>query len=183
MRSVLFASMTILSLHTVIAEATAVPGGGTRKVELISMVGTAPGPAETSADMPLVAPDSGDVGAFRVDDLSRRWVKFQMGQSLSLREEGRDGQDRFEPIRNAPVGVPTDDVPSRSTIPVPAWMRGGGVFAKATARYVPGCSAIDYRPSGFPRRCLPVPICVPHWPCRRMSPPREDHSACRAGRA
>src|SRR3546814_623805 len=42
-------------------------------------------------------------------------------------------------------------LPAAGSIPVPIWMRGGPIFASASPRYVPECSAAPYRPTGFLR--------------------------------
>src|SRR3546814_3759105 len=42
-------------------------------------------------------------------------------------------------------------LPAARSIPVPVWMRGGPLFASASPRYVPECSAAPYHPTGFLR--------------------------------
>ncbi len=134
-----------------------------RTVVLISM--TSPPPAPEGATPPAIRQGDGVVDAssvaeaqsppvgFRVHDLSRRWVEYQMAGAFSPRaaEMPDVSEDPFAPVgvaqpQVAPLGV---GVAPTSAIPVPLWMRGGSVFAAAAATYVPGCGPTDYRPSGF----------------------------------
>lgn len=130
-----------------------------RNVQLIAMGGTAKPDAAASPQ-----PAQGDVRAegasaprtpdFKVHDLSRRWVEFQMANSFAgenAREASGSDEDPF-----AQVGVAQHDGPPSptgfsqlSSIPVPLWMRGGPVFASAAHSYVPGCDTPGYRPAGF----------------------------------
>ncbi len=126
-----------------------------RSVQLITMNAPAPEPKIRGAGE--AAAESGAVEKaplppeFRVHDLNRQWVAFQMANSFSggsiapdaaaigdaagLVAEGGDGLD----------GV----MPPPPAIPVPLWMRGGAVFASVATRYEPGCAAVPYRPTGF----------------------------------
>jgi hypothetical protein len=106
--------------------------------------------------------DGGDgaegVTQFRVHDLSRRWVRFQMGSGFA--EPGASAMPSSIPSESQSFGVAgltaslpisADRVGSEGTpqIDVPTWMRGGLAFSAAAARYVPGCHASGYRPTGF----------------------------------
>lgn len=87
---------------------------------------------------------------FRVHDLSRRWVEYQMASALTARPDGSLAapEDPFAPVGVAQPQVPAfGGVAPVSTIPIPTWMRGGSVFASAS--YVPGCVPTEYRPSGL----------------------------------
>lgn len=138
-----------------------------RTVQLISMTAPAAAPAAPGG-MPAPegegAPSSPPAGApeipasFRVHDLSRRWVQFQMAQSYSGAAEvahrpAEPGEENsFAHVGVAPpVGrvAAADPAPSVSDIRVPAWMRGAMAFARASAAYPPGCYPGDYRPTGF----------------------------------
>lgn len=131
----------------------------TRSVELIAMGGRtrrdpAPGgqvaPAELRTETPI-APASAD---FKVHDLSRRWVEFQMANRFSSENAASppsDDEGSFVLGGPAQPGVSPAQiaVPPAASIPVPLWMRGGSVFAAAATSYVPGCYAPGYRPAGF----------------------------------
>lgn len=122
-----------------------------RSVQLIAMGATAPSPGSETPPVPAAeraqppaksrqAPD------FRVHDLSRRWVAFQMASDF-----GTDGLVA-ETAMAAPAGVP--DLSALAGIPpvaVPLWMRSvpTPVLASAAYRFVPACSAPSYRPAGF----------------------------------
>jgi soluble lytic murein transglycosylase-like protein len=90
---------------------------------------------------------------FRVHDLSRRWVEYQMASAFTpLPAEMADAsEDPFAPVGMAQPQVTLlgAEVAPASAIPVPLWMRGGSAFAAAAATYVPGCVPTDYRPSGL----------------------------------
>src|SRR3546814_20693503 len=64
-----------------------------------------------------------------------------------------DDGDAFAYAGVAQPSVPpsTGLLPAAGSIPVPLWMRGGPIFASASPRYVPECSAAPYRPTGFLR--------------------------------
>jgi hypothetical protein len=109
--------------------------------------------------------DGGDraegITQFRVHDLSRRWVRFQLGSSFS--EPGASALPSTIPSESQSFGnfgvagltasqpISADWVGREGTaqIDVPTWMRGGLAFGAAAARYVPGCHAAGYRPTGF----------------------------------
>jgi hypothetical protein len=141
------------------ADASAPKGG--RSVQLISMTAA---PAKTDgqedeAGQDAIVPFSVDAGShaeFRVHDLSRRWVEFQMASSLREQPDAQDavvGQDPFAPVGVAqPWVLPAGGgLSPAASIAVPLWMRGGDVFASAASRYVPGCAQPAYRPTGFLR--------------------------------
>lgn len=133
-----------------------------RSVQLISMTGTSASgpdhPVQTGqpSDVEPAEPVVADLKGFQVHDLSRRWVEYQMSESFAAKEGSSAAaiapEDPF-----AAVGVAQPDVPAfragavarPSSIAVPAWMRGGPVFAAAATTFAPGCSPTDYRRSGF----------------------------------
>lgn len=164
MRSYLLVGTAILMGSASMLQAAPPGRKAVRTVQLISLTGATPAPA--SAEAPRAtgagrgenAKPPVDAGAeFRVHDLSRRWVEFQMANSFasptpSAAQATVDDGDPFAHVGVAQLGaapVAGDTVPSVSAMPIPAWMRGGAVFAAALNRYVPGCAAADYRPSGF----------------------------------
>ena len=126
-----------------------------RSVQLISMGTTSPQrPPRAGEDVEDEAPQAADHAAlpalppaFRIHDLSRRWVEFQMVDSFSAAPEvpARTG------VAQPSVPPSTGLLPAAGSIPVPIWMRGGPIFASASPRYVPECSAAPYRPTGFLR--------------------------------
>ena len=93
---------------------------------------------------------------FRAHDLSRRWVEFDMGNSFASASPEIAATRAGDADPFARVGV-AQLAPSSSAsllqpppaIAVPAWMRGGLAFSAAASRFVPGCAAGDYRPSGI----------------------------------
>ena len=130
-----------------------------RSVELIAM-GTpakpdAAGPSQPALPDARAAADAMPPGPdFKVHDLSRRWVEFQMADSFAGGNAAQAPVEDGDPF--AHVGVAQADVypaalavPPASSIPVPLWMRGGPVFASAAYSYVPGCYTPGYRPAGF----------------------------------
>jgi soluble lytic murein transglycosylase-like protein len=87
--------------------------------------------------------------AFRLNDLSRRWVAFEMAHSLP---------DQAPPTQEPPAAsIGLIDVTSARplsiyappSITVPAWMRSGLAFSAAASSLTSDCSALTYRPSGF----------------------------------
>jgi soluble lytic murein transglycosylase-like protein len=142
-----------------------------RTVQLISMQASASTKQAAAEDAP--APSAGKrgdspaspvdaVASFRLHDLSRRWVEFQMRNEFAVvRPERRAGaasvtaDDPADPF--AQVGVARiDTAPATgpalmpaSTITVPAWMRRRLAFSAAATKSAPGCSPSEYRPSGF----------------------------------
>lgn len=167
MRSYLLCGVAILMGSASILQAAPQDRKAVRSVQLISMTGATPAPASAEASP---APGAGkaegaepplDKGAlpaeFRVHDLSRRWVEFQMANSFaspapSEAQTTVDDEDPFAHVGVAQLGavpIASYAVPAAASVPIPAWMRGGSVFAAAANRYVPGCVAAGYRPSGF----------------------------------
>jgi soluble lytic murein transglycosylase-like protein len=175
MRAYFLAGAALISMVPTVAAAGAQPARSVRTVQLISMTGApslAPeaAPEEPSGPAPAAAlaavpPEAAALPeAFRVHDLSRQWVAYQMANSLAPRPAvagagagaGAIGnEDPFAPIGVAQPGVPAYasavSVAPVSAISVPLWMRGGQVFAAAANSYVPGCVPTDYRPSGLLR--------------------------------
>ena len=116
-----------------------------RRVELISMQAVAAnGPADINTSSPLLAPEPSALpAAFRVHDLSRRYVEYRMAQEISeaaLPETAKDSDVAGPPLSPA--------IASTSSIVVPGWMRGAFSAAPAIS-YAPGCSPRAYRPAGF----------------------------------
>lgn len=156
------------------AAAGARPTRAVRTVQLISMSAS---PAPSSESVPVgpseQLPAERGVAAsidpsplpeaFRVHDLSRQWVAYQMANSFApqsaavpaINVGSGAGEDPFAAVGVAQPGVPafgaSVGVSPASTISVPLWMRGGQVFASAANSYVPGCVPTDYRPSGILR--------------------------------
>src|SRR3546814_11874705 len=82
---------------------------------------------------------------FRVHDLSRRWVEFQMANSFKnsgvALEQAASGSAGSEGS-----AASAEWLPPAPAIPVPAWMRGGASFDFAANRFEPGCGVLPYRP-------------------------------------
>lgn len=93
--------------------------------------------------------------AFRVHDLSRRWVEFQMTSSFARADIGpvpSNEEDLSARTGAQPAAMPVDDyLQSASSIPIPLWMRERSLVGPASSRYVPGCAALAYHPTGFLR--------------------------------
>lgn len=165
MRSVLLGG---LALSAVLATASQAQVPGTkivRSVQIIRLIGTSPeppplrasAPPPTEASINEVRPPrdtfGGDAG-FRVHDLSRRWVEFEMRNSF------RSLQSRAEsPIAEAdpsvPVGTaqilpttPPTPLPLFPPLAVPAWMEDGLTIPAAANNYAQ-CAASAYRPATF----------------------------------
>lgn len=143
------------------AEAEAAPKAArsSRSVQLIAMGTPAkPVPAEPATPAPsgtsaanATPPPGPD---FKVHDLSRRWVEFQMADSFAggdAVDAAAVNEDPFAHVGVAqPEGLATALPASpAASIPVPLWMRGGPLFASAAYSYVPGCYTAGYRPTGF----------------------------------
>lgn len=114
-----------------------------RQVQLISMGSPANKdtlPATSALNpTPTLLPE-----AFRVHDLSRRYVEYRMAQEMSLAEP-------LAPATAVPeVAYAGPTVAAVSSISVPGWMKGA-YPAIAPAPYTPGCAPQAYRPSGFLR--------------------------------
>ncbi|ETI62746.1 MULTISPECIES: lytic transglycosylase domain-containing protein [Sphingobium] len=125
-----------------------------RSVQLIAMGATAkpdPGPPAPPDDQAVGGAPPAD---FKVHDLSRRWVEFEMANSFAGENTAHpplQDEDPFAHVGVAQPAVHPAEMPPypMSSIPVPIWMRGGPVFASAASSYVPGCYAPGYRPTGF----------------------------------
>ena len=112
----------------------------TRKVELVVMGQPVP-EADASPIMPVAGSDAGIPEAFRVHDLSRRYVEYQMGQEFSA-PAGDQGE------LGASYHLAAAAVAPVSSIAVPGWMRRQYPTIAAVP-YTPGCASIPYRPAGF----------------------------------
>lgn len=131
---------------------------GARTVQLLSMParGTpkSDGPSEQLTLPPPVTPSGEAAPDFRVHDLSRQWVAFQMANSLTgTASEGAENQEQ-DPF--AQVGVAQPDLASGVAVmgppvAVPAWMTGASSYQSEALRYAPGCGGAPYRPTGFLR--------------------------------
>ena len=173
MRAYFLAGAALISTVATVAAAGAQPARTVRTVQLISMIGApspapeeapegpwGPAPVDAAAALP---PESAALPeAFRVHDLSRQWVAYQMANSLAPQPAvaaagagAIGGEDPFASVGVAQPRVPAYgsafSVAPMSAISVPLWMRGGQVFAAAVNSYVPGCVPTDYRPSGLLR--------------------------------
>lgn len=112
----------------------------TRKVELVVMGQPAPA-VDGVPVMPVAGPDAGIPEAFRVHDLSRRYVEYQMGQVFSGPMAGQSGLSGSNDLAAASISPV-------SSIAVPGWMKGE-YPTLASVPYTPGCASIPYRPAGF----------------------------------
>ena len=132
---------------------------GARSVQLISMNPPRKGdraivPEPGIERMDGATPREQRKSAFRVHDLSRRWVEFQMASSFTQSDIGPVPSNGDDPSARAggvqPATMPVDDdLKSASSIPIPLWMREHSLVASAGYRYVPGCAPLAYRPTGF----------------------------------
>lgn len=111
---------------------------GVRQVQLISM--NAPLEPPEAAEPPSVPSPAPLPDAFRVHDLSRRYVEYRMAQELAVAQQAPDLASTFGEPELAMV-APT------SSIAVPAWMRS--FAAVSPVAFTPGCAPLAYRPSGF----------------------------------
>lgn len=116
---------------------------------------TVSGPRSIERGEPTSSPSASSSPAvgFRVHDLSRRWVEYQMASALTRRPDVtlESSEDPFAAVGVAQPQVPVfgASVARVSGIPVPIWMRGGSAIAAASIAYVPGCVRTEYRPSGL----------------------------------
>jgi len=108
------------------------------------------------AEVPAAPQDGGNSEAtFRVHDLSRRWVEFEMRNSFHSLQPGEErvatDNDPFAQVGVAQIGAgpSAESMQSTAAIAVPAWMRDGLAFAGATRSYIPRCATTAYRPAGF----------------------------------
>lgn len=124
------------------SQALAAPKRGfVRKVQLISMTGTAPIEEETvgpDSAAPQAAVDAPPLPAsFAVHDLSRRYVQFRMQQEMAAAVSAP-----------APTTSEPAIVAAFSSIPVPGWLRGA-IGPIQQVPFKPGCAPLAYQPSGF----------------------------------
>ena len=116
-----------------------------RRVELITMQAR---PADANANANAEPGQSGEPpapalpDAFRVHDLSRRYVEYRMAQEFTASAPPATAQ----PAPAAPIQA--SFVAPTSSIQVPAWMRAAYASVSAVP-YTPGCSPLPYRPAGF----------------------------------
>lgn len=140
LRSIYFASAVSVALVT---SATA-QNGPSREVQLI-LLGAAQGAAVDSSpsgqsrtpEPPQTAVSDAMLSAFRVHDLSRRYVEFQMAQGFGAPAQPTLEHPKPGFARVAPV----------SSIAVPAWLRAGA--GSPSIPYTPGCAPVPYAPSGL----------------------------------
>ena len=166
MRSLFLAGAALISAAATAAAAGGRPPRSVRTVQLISMTSapvhnaeeaTADSGEPASANAAPRIPTEGSPlpEAFRVHDLNRQWVAYQMANRFSPQQPIGAGEDPFAPVGVAQPGVPAFgaavNVAPLSGISVPLWMRGSQVFAAAVSSYAPGCVPTDYRPSGLLR--------------------------------
>ena len=78
---------------------------------------------------------------FRLHDLSRRWVHFQMAQDFN------------QPRIFKETGTDTSLLPASPTdnIAIPDWMRGVAPMSAPIFPLTPGCNSLPYRATGFLR--------------------------------
>lgn len=160
MRSTLLGVGVLAVVAGVSTAAASPPAKTVRSVQLIAM-GVSPPPGNAPVgEVPVVdtarsPEDTALSSRFRVHDLSRRLVEHQMSASFAASAERQEALagDPFAYIGGAQSSAALigGDALSVSSIPVPLWMRGGAAYASQAARYVPGCSLPDYRPTGFLR--------------------------------
>lgn len=140
LRSIYFASAVSAALVT----SAAAQNRLSREVQLIQL-GAARGAAVDSSPSEQSGPpeplqtavSDAMLSAFRVHDLSRRYVEFQMAQGFDGPAQPTLDHPEPEFARVAPV----------SSIAVPAWMRAGAGFPSIP--YTPGCAPVPYAPSGL----------------------------------
>ena len=116
-----------------------------RQVQLIAMGGPAAADpvAPASPDLAEATPTSLPE-AFRVHDLSRRYVEYRMAQEMAaFSTQGGAPTLAYDPTVAASV-APT------SSISVPLWMKAASPVIPAVT-YMPGCAPLAYRPSGLLR--------------------------------
>ena len=139
----------IMALGAAIAAIASTPtlarDNSARAVQLIDLTGSPPNAAEqpssaAQAESPHRATAEPKIAssamAFRVHDLSRRWVEFQMASSLA---------EPPEPPVQAKLAVSMTD-----GLVIPAWMHGGSPLPSTNLpSYMSGCHPLRYRPTGF----------------------------------
>lgn len=166
MRSILL-TCVVLSVGFCASEAVARQRTKNLRTVQVIVMGAGPGaitPSEGDAQVAAGLDNEEDGRAsasdpipagFRTHDLSRRWVAFEMANSLAVTATGAraDGGDA-DPF--AHVGVaPLDPVPATTAHPsppliaIPRWMREGVAFSRVPTSFAPGCFPSGYRPAGF----------------------------------
>lgn len=166
MRSLLLRCVVLWVGSMVASYASAEPVKPTRTAQLIVMSAGRPPPTEVAEGQQALASEEKGGGArstgisesnapFRVHDLSRGWVEFEMRNSFAsagLSAVPADTEiDPFAHVGVARVGVASlqTAAPAPPAIPIPPWMRSGMAFAAAATQYAPGCGVSAYRPAGF----------------------------------
>ncbi len=131
-------------LLSVCAAPAAAQNRGPREVQLIPLGSASmtlspsnfadPGEVDPNLE---AAPSEAMLNAFRVHDLSRQYVEFQMAQRFAA-----PGAEPAQPQRTL-----VSAVAPVSSIAVPTWMRASGTFP--TIPFTPGCAPAPYMPSGL----------------------------------
>ncbi|TVV76987.1 lytic transglycosylase domain-containing protein [Sphingomonas solaris] len=99
---------------------------------------------DLSSSSAIPAPTSPPLSnAFRVHDLSRRYVEYRMKGELAAAARSEDSG--IADTGGARAVIP---IAATSSIAVPGWMRGGYASPPAVS-YTPGCAPLAYRPAGF----------------------------------
>ena len=135
MRIILLSAAAIATVWA--ATAHAGPPRSARSVQLISMGGAvSPPPAKERPGEAQAPAAPRGVDGFRVHDLSRRWVEYEMASNFAGTSPGQDGTRDEGPFAHIGVAQPsampiTGVVAPASAIPVPLWMRGGPIYAAA----------------------------------------------------
>ncbi|MDF0490476.1 lytic transglycosylase domain-containing protein [Sphingomonas sp. H39-1-10] len=142
MRSFLRAVTVLLALG--IAATSAAGTAQSRSAQVIAMAAGQGADAAPPSDRPpatgeAIVPASAEA-AFRVHDLSRRWVEYQMADSFTGVAAEGTGAAPPEAASATPLPPPA--------IPIPAWMLGDR-FPQTPVGDPAGCAAGPYRPAGF----------------------------------
>lgn len=110
-----------------------------RRIELIAMT---PARVDATADPAAAAPTppSSLPEAFRVHELSRRYVEYRMAQEFAAPAVAASSEQ--------PTVGSSGPIATTSSIAVPGWMRGAYAVTPVVS-YMPGCAPLGYRPAGF----------------------------------
>lgn len=148
MKSVLTGVFALSSIIAVSVPAHAQSRGTFRSVQLISMMAAPPGPTSAEAaeenavdravEDQTIAPDP-----FKVHDLQRRWVEFQMANSFS-----RAGSQPSDVGVTDTARVTAAKRDALADLSIPAWMRGGA-YTHAPVPVGRDCHRVPYQPTGF----------------------------------
>src|SRR3546814_9605063 len=115
------------------------PPAAARSVQLISMGATNPQrPLRAGEDVEDEAPQAADHAAlpalppaFRIHDLSRRWVAFQLVDSFSAAPEAPARTSVAQPSVPPSTGL----LPAAGANHVTIWIRSGHIYELASLRY------------------------------------------------